>query len=280
MVSQRIAFDVATRARFAATDARRDAHEVANLSRPKVANLSQLGTAQTGSDKGCPIPKGYTPPVPSCTVPSCSTEFYVSFLRQAEQAAKAKNRGAIKPPSLPGLQAHARRKSGSLTAYAKIASCLRAVAVRALGDLTSSGQSVPSVDQLAEALEAFAERRYRDLLYSQAPGEPRASGVFRWCRVDPDELARAATQAAARALKARTWSPAGRDDLRVRAAAGGAKGHRGPSLVTDANLARLRSLPAGLTVAEQADRLGLSIATVKRLRQLSRNKPSGGVPGC
>ncbi len=250
MAPRRVPFDSANRA------------QLTNLSRGEVTNLS-------GSDKTCLIPEGYTGPQDR----ESSASDLASFLRRAVAADETKNRDEITPPSRSGHEAHARRKGKHpLTTYARLKSCLRAVAVRALGDLTADGQQAPDADELAEALEAFAWDNYGHVIHIREPGEP-ADALKGWTFVDADGVTNAARQAAERALGTLSWSPEGRAELQRRQSVGGTKGRRGPSTVTPENAARLAELEQrepGLTVAQQAMRLRLAPATVKRLRRLRK----------
>ena len=239
-----------------------DQGQLTNLSRAQLTNLS-------GSDKTRLIPQGYTGPQAG----ERSTEYLAAFLLHAVAADKTKSRREITPPSRSGHEAYARRKGKHpLTTYARLKSCLRAVAVRALGDLTADGQQTPDAEELAEALEAFAWDNYGQVIHLREPGEP-ADALKGWTFVDADGVTNAARQAAERALGTLSWSPEGRAELQRRQSVGGTKGRRGPSTVTPENAARLAELEQrqpGLTVAQQAMRLRLAPATVKRLRRLQK----------
>jgi len=260
MLPRRVSFDPANRVRV--TNLSRA--EVTNLSRAEVTNLSRSQvTNLSGSDKTCLIPQGYTGPQ-AC---ESSASELGSFLVRAVAADKTKNRTEITPPSRSGREAHARRKGKHpLTTYSRLKSCLRAVAVRALSDLTVDGHQAPDAEELAEALETLAWEHYGHVIHLREPGEP-ADALRGWTFTDADGVTDAARQAAGKALGTLSWSPEGREELRRRQAVGGSRGHRGPSKVTPENVARLEALPVGLTVAEQAKHLRLNKSTVKRLRR-------------
>ena len=275
--------------------------ELTNLSRSQVTNLSRSElTNLSGSDKTCLNPKGGDHPgVIECELSESELDDFLSgsdeachrevtepdrevrmaflaegelvhYLLSAVNADKTKDRRPIKPPHRSGMASYAMRKRGGLKTYSRLASCLRAVAVRALGDLTDDARFPPNRAQLSDALEDFAWSTYRDVIHFQAPGEPRETGLRGWTFVNEDGVTSAASQAAEAALGTLSWSSWGKAELRRRQAAGGAKSHRSASKATEANLARLVALPEELTVAQQGKRLRLKVATVKRLRRFPK----------
>jgi len=292
--------------KFPETNDRRTPVELTNLSRSHVTNLSRSElTNLSGSDKTCLNPEGGDHPgVIECALIECELteaeidaylsgsddachpevtepdrEVRMAFLAEGElvhyllsavNADKTKDRRPIKPPHRSGMAGYAMRKRGGLTTYSRLTSCLRAVAVRALGDLTADARFTPSHADLSDALEDFAWSNYRDVIHVQEYGEPRPGGAHGWCFTDEDGVTSAASQAAEAALGTLSWSSWGKAELKRRQGVGGAKGHRGPSKVTEANLARLEALPEGLTVAQQGKRLRLKVATVKRLRRFPK----------
>ena len=245
--------------------------ELTNLSRSKVTNLSRSQvTNLSGSDKGRLNPQGY-PPDPEDFMALLTEDELLHYLLSAVNADEIKDRGPIKPPQRSGMAAYAKRKRGKpLKTYTRLQSCLRAVGVRALADLTVDGMLPPECDELSEALENFAWSNYRDVIHVQEYGEPRDGGARGWSFTDEDGVTSAARQAAEAALGTLSWSSEGRAELKRREQVGGAKSRRGPTKATEANLARLEALPDGLTIAQQATRLDLTEATVKRLRRFPK----------
>lgn len=252
--------------------------EVTNLSRSQVTNLSRSElTYLSGSDKTCLNPKGssdsrvYEDPKVSELLLFVADDELEIYLQRAVNADKSKNRVPIKPPCRAGMAAYAKRKQGkALKTYSRLASCLRAVAVRALWDLTADGRFAPDHAQLANVLEGFAWENYRHVIHVQEYGEPRDGGARGWSFTDEDGVTSAARQAAEEALGTLSWSPEGRAELKRREQVGGAKSRRGPTKATAENLARLIALPDGMTVKQQAKRLHLKEATVKRLRRFPK----------
>lgn len=166
------------------------------------------------------------------------------------------NRKMLRRPARP-------HKAGQRSLFARMNWHLRRVARRALDEWFIHGHDAPAVDDLAAALAALVWSEYSELVYVRAPGgDPLGRTAPRW--LDGDDAVRRVAASAARYALPR-WNPMRVIRRQLSSAAGGRKSRRGPSKATPANLARLRKLD-GLTAAQQAEELGLSVRTVYGMR--------------
>lgn len=155
--------------------------------------------------------------------------------------------------------------------FARMRKHLRDVARNALNDLHLAGHPVPTLDALADALAAYVWDECGRLVYIQAPGEPRRTGRERDRQLNGAEAVERVARNAADYRLTR-WTPEFIAEMQRLGAVGGSISRRPPTKATTANLDRLAALPPGLTVAEQAEALDLSPATVKRLRNALRER--------
>lgn len=145
---------------------------------------------------------------------------------------------------------------------------LRKLARRALNDLAKAGRPIPEIPELTDALATYVWDEFLNLIYvPEAGGQGLGRSRFRYLNGD-DGVQRVAASAARYTLE--HWSADYIQEQQRRGAAGGRRSHRGPSKATPDNRAALAGLSPGLTRAQQAQALGISESTVKRLLRPER----------
>jgi len=122
-------------------------------------------------------------------------------------------------------------------------------------DLQGEGYGTPTHEQLAALFEARIRERGRTWnVYDGAD-----------LGLKDETVETMADHAASAAL--RDWSADWIIERRAAGRAGGLNSRRGPSVVTPEALEALAALPNGLTRPQQADALGMSLSSLKRLRK-------------
>jgi hypothetical protein len=178
----------------------------------------------------------------------------------AARAARGK-RPQTRKPSMP-------RSMSDTSMYARMRSHLRKLARLALNDRAKAGHDAPPVDDLAEALAAYVGQECRRVVLDVAPGDPRPSSREQHARLTPTALERLTLDAARYVLD--RWTPDYTHEQQRRGGVGGSRSRRGPTKATAANADKLAALPPGLTVAQQAEHVGVSERTIKRMRRAQR----------
>jgi hypothetical protein len=147
------------------------------------------------------------------------------------------------------------------TGFDRVNLHMRRLGRRVLNDRTLTGTPIPDADTLREAMHEYITTELGHFLVHREPGSPAATPPIQHARLVDAATDRLARSAASYVL--RTWSADYIEEQRRRGAAGGRASRRGPTWSPD-QLADLQALD-GLTVEQQAVRLGLNVSMVKRM---------------
>lgn len=143
---------------------------------------------------------------------------------------------------------------------------LQAWAFRTFNDMQGDGYAPPTHEQVADLFEA----RVRERAKTWHPYDGRGPGL------NLETVATMADKGANAAL--RDWSETWIAGRRTAGRKGGSLPKPPRRKWTDANLDALAALPAGLTRQQQADALGLTLATTKRLWTALRERDTPELP--
>jgi len=139
------------------------------------------------------------------------------------------------------------------------------IAVRAQNDLVKAGYlEAPDVVLMREAFGIYIDRHLGHLMHEPSPGSAALSRFEKWALIQPAGRDRLASMTAEKVLV--DWGPAWITERQERGRRGGQRGKGGRRREWgDRELQQLAALD-GLTVREQQEGLGLSRATVERMR--------------
>ena len=139
--------------------------------------------------------------------------------------------------------------------YLDVWDYLQAWGFKIFNDLQGEGYDPPTHEQLA----ALFETRIRERGRTWNAHDGKGLGL------KDETVETMADHAASAAL--RDWSEEWIIERREAGRKGGLNSRRGPSVVTPEALEALASLPDGLRPTQQADALGMSLSSLKRLRK-------------
>jgi len=181
----------------------------------------------------------------------------------AARAARG-NRKAMRRPQQP-------RAMSDSSIYARTRSHLRKLAWRALNDRVKAGHDAPPVDALTDALAAYVLQECPHIVLDFAPGDPRPSSRQTHARLTLEAVQRVTAGAARYVLE--RWTPDYIREQQRRGAAGGSASSRGPTWTPEAldSLAALMAAEPHLTREQLADRMGLCLSMIKRMRSALRS---------
>ncbi len=163
------------------------------------------------------------------------------------------------------------RAMGDASMYERTRKHLRRLARRLLHDLVLAHRSMPTVDELAAALEQYVWERLDQHVRVQEPGSPRASGRERHAVLDgPEAVERVTRDAATYALRDPDEPRRYVAENRRRASAGGARSKRRHAWETNPSLLDELAALGGSTAQEQADHFRCSLRTITEMRKALR----------
>lgn len=150
---------------------------------------------------------------------------------------------------------------------------LRRLCRRMLNDRGRDGQEAPAFDLLVLGLERYLEQQCWHLVYQHDYGEQREPQRIRRTYLDQSRSGLTAVESVARS-SARyaldNWSPDFIHEMQRLGRIGGKISKRVPQW-TDADLDRLAALE-GMTVAQQAAHLDVSMSSIDRMRRALRQR--------
>lgn len=160
----------------------------------------------------------------------------------------------LKPSKLPK-----REHNG----YMRVAVYLCALAWKVMNDHCLAGIEQPSPAELEHALRVYIDRNLSKFVQERDDPTAARPPFHRFRYVETEQADRLAQSLATSLL--RDWTPDWIKERQLRGGIGGRHSKRGPSKATAANLAALAALPEGMTHAQRADALGVSLGTERRL---------------
>lgn len=164
------------------------------------------------------------------------------------------------------------RRRGQADLFDVVRLHLRRLCRRVLNDRCRDGLEPPSLDLLSAALEGYLREHCWHLVYFQDYGDVREPQRVRRAYLDGERAVQSVARVSARyALE--TWSPDYIIEMQRRGRIGGRISKRGPDY-TEADLDALQTLD-GLTVVQQAKRMGKSKSTIDRMRRALKDRESG-----
>lgn len=157
-----------------------------------------------------------------------------------------------------------KRPSREHNGYMRLAVYLCDLTWRVMNDRHLANSIQPTRPELEQALRLYIDRYQRKFVNDHDDPQAKRPAFHRFRYIETEQADYLAASLTTSLL--RDWTPDWIEERVRRGRAGGlAHGPRKATKATPAALARLAALPESLTRQQQADALGLTLATVKRL---------------